>query len=95
MQAAEKKVETIGADIARLDAKLGDPQLYAKDPAAAQSAAIERGQLAKRLSEAEEAWLLPRKRTKPHTPTHRTPLRRKLSNSRDNLVASHICAICT
>ena len=58
MQAAEKKVETLGADIARLDAKLGDPQLYAKDPTAAQSAAIERGQLAKRLSEAEEAWLL-------------------------------------
>ena len=57
MQAAEKKVETIGADIARLDAKLADPQLYAKDPQAAQSAAIERGQLAKRLSEAEEAWL--------------------------------------
>ena len=57
MQAAEKKVETIGADIARLDAKLADPQLYAKDPSAAQSAAIERGQLAKRLSEAEEAWL--------------------------------------
>jgi ATP-binding cassette subfamily F protein 3 len=58
MQAAERKVETIGADIARLDAKLADPQLYAKDPSAAQSAAIERGQLAKRLSEAEEAWLL-------------------------------------
>ena len=58
MQAAEKKVETIGADIARLDAKLGDPQLYAKDPSAAQNAAIERGQLAKRLSEAEEAWLI-------------------------------------
>ena len=58
MQAAEKKVETLGADIARLDAKLGDPQLYAKDPTAAQNAAIERGQLAKRLSEAEEAWLI-------------------------------------
>jgi ATP-binding cassette subfamily F protein 3 len=58
MQAAEKKVETIGADIARLDAKLGDPQLYAKDPSAAQSAAIERGQLAKRLSDAEDAWLI-------------------------------------
>jgi ATP-binding cassette subfamily F protein 3 len=58
MQAAEKKVETIGADIRRLDQKLADPQLYAKDPAAAQSAAIERGQLAKRLSEAEEAWLI-------------------------------------
>ena len=48
MQAAEKKVETISADIARLDAKLADPQLYAKDPQAAQSAAIERGQLTKR-----------------------------------------------
>jgi ATP-binding cassette subfamily F protein 3 len=58
MQVAEKKVETLGADIARLDAKLGDPQLYAKDPSAAQSAAIERGQLVKRLSEAEEAWLI-------------------------------------
>ena len=58
MQAAEKKVETLGADIARLDAKLADPQFYAKDAQAAQSAAIERGQLAKRLSEAEEAWLI-------------------------------------
>ena len=58
MQAAEKKVETFNAEIARLDQKLADPQLYAKDPAAAQSAAIERGQLAKRLSEAEETWLI-------------------------------------
>src|SRR4029078_7774473 len=57
MQAAEKKVETIGADIARLDAKLADPQFYAKDSSAAQRAATERGQLAKRSSEAEEAWL--------------------------------------
>jgi len=57
MQSAEKKVETIGAEIARLDRLLADPQLYAKDPQAAQSAAIERGQLAKRLSEAEDVWL--------------------------------------
>ena len=58
MQAAEKKVEAIGADIARLDRMLADPQFYAKDPQAAQNAAIERGQLAKRLSEAEDAWLI-------------------------------------
>jgi ATP-binding cassette subfamily F protein 3 len=58
MQSAEKQVELLTRDIARLDAKLADPQLYAKDPQGAQSAAIERGQLAKRLSEAEEQWLI-------------------------------------
>ncbi len=58
MQSAEKNVEKLGAEIARLDALLADPQLYAKDPQRAQSAAVERGQLAKRLSEAEEAWLV-------------------------------------
>ena len=58
MQTAEKSVEKLGAEIARLDELLADPQLYAKDPTKAQSAAIERGQLAKRLSEAEETWLL-------------------------------------
>ncbi len=58
MQAAEKNVEKLGVEIARLDALLADPQLYAKDPQRAQSAAVERGQLAKRLSEAEDAWLV-------------------------------------
>jgi ATP-binding cassette subfamily F protein 3 len=58
MQAAEKNVEAISAEIARLDRLLADPALYANDPQAAQSAAIERGQFAKRLSEAEEAWLV-------------------------------------
>ncbi|KAB2942245.1 MAG: ATP-binding cassette domain-containing protein [Hyphomicrobium sp.] len=57
MQGAEKEVERIGADIARLDRLLADPQLYARDAQAAQNAAIDRGQLAKRLAEAEEAWL--------------------------------------
>jgi ATP-binding cassette subfamily F protein 3 len=58
MQAAEKQVEKLSGEIARLDAKLADAQLYAKDPQGAQSAAIERGQLAKRLSDAEEQWLI-------------------------------------
>ncbi len=58
MQAAEKSVETLSTQIGKLDALLADPQLYAKDPQRAQSAAVERGQLAKRLSDAEDAWLL-------------------------------------
>lgn len=58
MQAAEKSVEKLSAEIARLDQLLADPQLYAKDPQRAQNTAIERGQLAKRLSDAEEQWLL-------------------------------------
>jgi ATP-binding cassette subfamily F protein 3 len=58
MQAAEKQVEKLHGEIARLDAKLADPQLYARDPQGAQSAAIERGHLAKRLSDMEEQWLI-------------------------------------
>ena len=57
MQAAEKAVEKISAEIAKLDALLADPAFYARDPAKAQVAAQERGRLAKTLSAAEEAWL--------------------------------------
>jgi ATP-binding cassette subfamily F protein 3 len=57
MQATEKTVDAITAEIARLDALLADPQLYVRDAARAQSAGIERGQLVKRLAQAEEAWL--------------------------------------
>ena len=45
------------AEIARLDTLLADPELYVRDAAAAQRAAVERGQLVKRLGQAEEAWL--------------------------------------
>jgi len=57
MQSAERNVETIAAEIARLDSLLGDPQLYVRDATAAQRAGVERGQLVKRLAQAEEAWL--------------------------------------
>jgi ATP-binding cassette, subfamily F, member 3 len=57
MQVAERSVEAITAEIARLDSLLADPQLYARDAARAQSAGIERGKLVKRLAQAEEAWL--------------------------------------
>ncbi len=58
MQVAERAVEAITAEIARLDALLADPELYVRDATKAQSAGIERGQLVKRLAQAEENWLI-------------------------------------
>ena len=57
MQTAEKTVHALTAEIARIDRLLADADLYTRDPAKAQSTAVERGQLAKRLAEAEDAWL--------------------------------------
>jgi len=57
VQAAEKQMEKLSSEIARLDAALADTDLYARAPAQAQKLSQERGQLAKRLAEAEEAWL--------------------------------------
>ena len=56
MQTAEKQVEKLNSELAKLDASLADPTLYATDPARAQKLSIERGQAAKRLAEAEDAW---------------------------------------
>jgi ATP-binding cassette, subfamily F, member 3 len=58
VQVAERAVEAITAEIARLDALLADPELYVRDATKAQSAGIERGQLVKRLAQAEEDWLI-------------------------------------
>ena len=58
MQMAEKTVERITGEIAKLDKLLADPTLYERDAAGAQAVNIERGQHVKRLAEAEEAWLL-------------------------------------
>jgi len=57
VQTAERTVEKITAEIAQLDAVLADPQLYVRDAEKAQNAGIARGQLEKRLAQAEEAWL--------------------------------------
>ncbi len=56
MQSAEKAVEKLTAELAKLDAILASPDLYA-DAAKASRVSLERGQTAKRLAEAEEAWL--------------------------------------
>lgn len=57
MDAAEREVASLSAEIARLDTLLADTDLYARDPAAAQKAAQTRGGLAKRLADAEDQWL--------------------------------------
>jgi ATP-binding cassette subfamily F protein 3 len=57
MDGAERMVEKLTAELSALDTKLGDAALYTRDPAAAQKAQLERGQVAKRLAEAEDAWL--------------------------------------
>ncbi len=56
MQTAEKAVEKLGAELAKLDERLAAPDLYA-DAAEASRVSQERGLIAKRLAEAEEAWL--------------------------------------
>ncbi len=57
LQTAEKNVERLAGQITKVDAALADTELYARDPAKAQKLVVERGQLAKLLSDAEEAWL--------------------------------------
>jgi ATP-binding cassette subfamily F protein 3 len=49
-------VEKLTAELSMYDAALGDPALYG-DPQCAQKMTIERGQVAKSLSQAEESWL--------------------------------------
>jgi ATP-binding cassette subfamily F protein 3 len=56
MQDAEKQVEKLAAEVAQLDAALGDPALYG-DPQKAQRITFERGLASKKLVEAEEDWL--------------------------------------
>jgi ATP-binding cassette, subfamily F, member 3 len=57
MQAAEKRVEDLGRELAKLEAKLADPSLY-EDAQRAQKLSLERGIMSKKLVEAEEDWLL-------------------------------------
>jgi ATP-binding cassette, subfamily F, member 3 len=56
VQAAERLVDKLSREIALLDAALADPKLY-EDAAKAQHTAQQRGQSAKQLTVAEEAWL--------------------------------------
>jgi ATP-binding cassette, subfamily F, member 3 len=56
VQAHEKSVEKLTSEVAKLDAVLANPKLY-DDPKKAQSITMERGQIAKKLAAAEEAWM--------------------------------------
>ena len=57
MLTAEQRVEKLSKEIAALDVLLADPEIYATDPARAQIAAQQRGQVSKQLADAEESWL--------------------------------------
>ncbi|MES1180087.1 MAG: ABC transporter ATP-binding protein, partial [Hyphomicrobium sp.] len=57
VQAAEKQVDKLTKEIAALDAVLGDSAIYSTNPQRAQAAAQQRGQFAKELQSAEDAWL--------------------------------------
>lgn len=56
MQDAERLIDRLGESLQALDARLADAALYA-EPQKAQEASLERGLVARRLAEAEEAWL--------------------------------------
>ncbi|MEL6291239.1 MAG: ABC-F family ATP-binding cassette domain-containing protein [Pseudomonadota bacterium] len=53
----EKRVNRIANQIEKVDAALGDADVFTRDPERAQKLSTERGRLAKMLEEAEEAWL--------------------------------------
>jgi len=57
MEAAEKRVSDLGAEIALYDRKLADAGLYKRDPVQANILARERGALVKKLAEAEGEWM--------------------------------------
>ncbi len=56
VQAAEKEVECLTREVTKRDAALADPALY-EDPTKVERISTERGKLARKLAEAEEAWL--------------------------------------
>jgi ATP-binding cassette subfamily F protein 3 len=56
VQEAERIVDKLTAELAKLDAALADPALYS-DALRTQKTTVERGQIAKKLGEAEAAWM--------------------------------------
>lgn len=57
VQQAEKELERLTARLETLDRDLAAPGLFTDDPAKAEKLMITRGETAKKLSQAEEAWL--------------------------------------
>ncbi len=55
---AEKAVEKLTGDLSKLDARLAAPGFFTEQAAEAERALIARGDIVRRLAEAEEAWLL-------------------------------------
>ena len=58
VEKAERALEAAQAKLADLDRTLGDPKIYADDTQSAQALMQERGQIAKRIEELEDVWLM-------------------------------------
>jgi ATP-binding cassette subfamily F protein 3 len=54
---AEKRMAKLQTELAKIDAVLHAPDLYAKEPAKVAAMTKQRGDIARRLEEAEHAWL--------------------------------------
>jgi ATP-binding cassette subfamily F protein 3 len=57
VEAVERDMERLSAEIAKCDAALADPDLYTRGSVEAQRLSMERGRLARELAAAEERWL--------------------------------------
>jgi ATP-binding cassette subfamily F protein 3 len=55
--AAEKEVTRLSAEIAKIETSLADPKLYKADPFKLLDVTKQRGELKKKLAEAEEVWM--------------------------------------
>jgi len=55
--AAEKEVTRLTAEIAKMDAQMADPKLYKADPFKLLDITKARGELKKKLGEAESVWV--------------------------------------
>lgn len=57
VDAAESQIAALNAEIAKLDRSLGDPLLFAKDPAKGSAVSKKRADAARKLAAAEKSWL--------------------------------------
>ncbi|MEM9030531.1 MAG: ABC-F family ATP-binding cassette domain-containing protein [Pseudomonadota bacterium] len=55
--AAERRVNALTNELTTLDAALSEPDLFSTNPDRAQKLSAERGRIAKRISEEEDAWI--------------------------------------
>ena len=53
----EKEIQKLNSDITKIDSALSDPRLFEKDPEKGAALSKKRGEIGKRVAEAEDIWL--------------------------------------